>query len=712
MSVLGNQTNVTAGDAFFWRVGADTITAREFSSDTVATNTISTGSLIVGGISTTGSIVVAGNLTATGDINALNVTATDTLTSYFTNTQYITSYQGANIHSLLLADQIQGSNLVQFPYAILSSISTTSITLDGNTLDTAGQGFGAQLLLNGQPIATASTLTSSILTWSFYPAINDVDMNNFSLTGAGNVQGDNAFFYDGDFQNQITVPTVFATTLDSDQISTLQISTNTLRANSLRANTLNTSTINNVGTLTSQQADITTLNTTSITTATLTTTAGGTVDATNGSFGNLTVTNSANFSGTRPNFTTGINSSGANNFNNQSLDNCPNINTQGNTNMTIASANAMDLTAPTRIQLICDGGNDIGSVKPVNIIGRNGNRGQVNITAQPGYVNVGSQIQGEVNIVANGGGGVTAYATGGLINITANTGSSPILGTLTYSAIKLNAAGITSYAGFASPFVAVPGYNLIQASLGIELIAGSIPVIPNVPGTIYLYGATGIPQQTGGIRAQNGLGIDFIVPYPQGFNTQPYDLIISGNPAGQKVTLSNVRILQSDGGTASGFTSMTTSNFQASNIIMFGDGANNGNILGLSGLEKLLNFSNVSSLNVKSGLGTFATLVSQRASTQSLFISTINGLPFSAIIAPTIPSTFSDLTTNLLQANTISTNSLGAFTIANVSSINGFSIAQLVSSVSPPTPAPSTFLDLYASSFVANTIQANNISTI
>ena len=719
MSVLPNSTNISPGTQYFWTVDASTITAKSFISDRVLTDTLSTGSITTGAVSTTGSISVNGsvsitsNLTAAGDITALNVTATDTLNSYFINAEYITSYNGANIQNLLLANQIQGSNLVQFPQAILSSICTTSITLDGNTLDTAGVGPNASLLLNGQPIATISTLASSILTWSFYPALNDLDLNNFSIQAAATVQADNGNFFDVTAVNQVATSNIFATAMFLSSISSQITNANLIRAGEVSTLVLKANSAQIKNTLTAQQLDVTTLNATNITTATLVTTSGGSVTADNGNFGNLSVTNSANFSGSRPNFTTGINSSGANNFNNQSIDNAPNINTQGNQSMTIASANGMDLTAPTRIQLLVDGSNDIGSFKPINLIAGNGNRGQVNITGNPGFPVPGTpQTFGEVNIVANGGGSLLTYATGGSLNLTANTGSSPILGTVSYSAIKLNAAGITSYAGFASPLIAVPGYNLIQGSLGIELIAGSVPGLPNIPGTIYLYGATGVAQTTGGIRAQNGLGIDFIVPYPQGFNTQPYDLIISGNPAGQKVTLSNVRILQSDGGTASGFTSMTSSNLQASNIIMFGNGSNNGTILGLSGQEQLLNFSNVSTLNVRAGQGTFFQTINQQVSTQSLFISTINGLPFSAIIAPTIPSTFSDLTTNILQANTISTNSLGAFTIANVSSINGFSIAQLVSSVSPQAPAPSTFMQLFTSSLVASNIQTINISTV
>ena len=714
MSVLPSATNFTLSDAFFVKVvGASTITANSFIGDRGIFDSLSTGSITVNSISSSGTLVVGDNLIVGNDITALNITATDSLTTYFANTQYITSEQGANIKSLLLANQIQGSNLVQFPNAILSSITTTSITLDGNTLDTAGGGSGAVLLLNGQPVATASTLTSSILTWSLYPAIAPVDLSGQSLFGVTTLDADIINGYDLNAVNQITFGTnLFGTTGNLTTLKATNISTTALVASNLSTITLQSRTLSNSGTLTSQQADITTLNTTSITTDTLTTLAGGTVSGANGSFQNLNVSASANFSGSRPNFTTGINSSGANNFNNQSLDNCPNINTQGNTSMNIQSANAMELKAPTFVRLICDAGCNIAGYGAVELIGRNGNRGQVNITAQPGFISVGGQIQGEVNIVANGGGSLTAYATGGLINITANTGSSPVLGTLTYSAIKLNAAGITSYAGFASPFIAVPGYNLIQGSLGIELIAGSIPVIPNVPGTVYLYGATGIPQQTGGIRAQNGLGIDFIVPYPQGFNTQPYDLIISGNPAGQKVTLSNVRILQSDSGSASGFASISGTNITAKNFILSKDSVDNGLLLGLSGGEQLINFSNVSTLNVRAGQGTFFQTINQQVSTQSLFISTINGLPFSAIIAPTIPSTFSDLTTNLLQANTISTNALGAFILSNVSSVNGFSIAQLVSSVSPQAPAPSTFLQLFTSSFVATTILANNISTV
>ena len=666
MSVLANQTNINGDTYFFIRVDAQVMTTSSIVANTVTSEKIFGKSIAVSSIG-------ASTATITGDLTALNVTASDTLTSYYNNTQYLTANIGANIHGLLIAEQIQGTNLVQFPLATLSSISTTSITLDGNTLDTAGTGPGASLLLNGLPIATTSTLASSILTWSYYPALSNVDMNNKSLIGAANVQATTGSFYDITAVNQVVTSNIFATALFLSTVSSQTTNANLIKAGEVSTLVLKANSAQIKGTITAAQADVTTVNATTVTAANFATTVTGTVTADNANFKALSVTESASFAGTRPNFTTGINSSGANNFNNQSIDNAPNINTQGNQSMTIASANGMDLTAPTRIQLLVDGGNDIGSFKPINLIAGNGNRGQVNITGNPGYpVPATPQTFGEVNIVANGGGSLTTYATGGSVNITANTGSSPLLGTVSYSAIKLNAAGITSYAGFASPAIAVPGYNLIQGTLGIELIAGSVPGLPSVPGTIYLYGATGVAQTTGGVRCQNGLGIDFIVPYPQGFNTQPYDLIISGNGVGQKVTLSNVRILQSDGGTASGFTSMTTSNFQASNIVMFGNGTNNGTILGLSGLEKLINFNLVSSSSGTFGVGYFG-----------------------VVSTPLV-----------LADNTVSINA-SIQSLNNVSTIDGYTIAELVSSVGPPLVYPSTvstFIQLFTSSIATNGI--------
>lgn len=202
MSILPCQTNITANDYFFVKVDASTISGNSGIYDRLFTNSLSTGRITAGSISSLGNLQVGGNATIGSnlivkyDISGLNITATDTLTSYFNNTQYLTSDQGANIHSLLITSNIGGTGTLYYPISILSSISTTSITLDGNTLDTAGQGIGAELLLNGVPIATASTLASSILTWSYYPALSNVDFNNFGILGGGVIQADTGNFYD------------------------------------------------------------------------------------------------------------------------------------------------------------------------------------------------------------------------------------------------------------------------------------------------------------------------------------------------------------------------------------------------------------------------------------------------------------------------------------------------------------------------------------
>ena len=115
---------------------------------------------------------------------------------------------------------------------------------------------------------------------------------------------------------------------------------------------------------------------------------------------------------------------------------------------------------------------------------------------------------GQINLVADAGSvkieGVT-YGIGGLINITAN---SPL--TLPYnatSAIKLSAASILSYAGAVSPIGSLAGYNYIQGTLGVNIIAGSASSVPNTAGTNYLWGANGT-------KIQNTLYVDQIVNYP------------------------------------------------------------------------------------------------------------------------------------------------------------------------------------------------------
>ena len=723
MSVLANQTNATPGDAFFWRVNADTITAKTFvASSTIQTAALSTGTLLVGSISTSGSLNVQGNLNVAADITALNITATDTATSYFNNTQYLTSYNGANIHNLLLADQIQGSNLVQFPNAILSSITTTSISLDGNTLNTAGAGFGAELLLNGQPIATASTLTSSILTWSYWPAISNVDLNNFGILGGATVQADTGNFYNVNATNQITFATnLYGATGNLTKLNATDISTTALVASNVSTVTLQATTMSNAGTLTSKQADITTVNATDITTATLTTTVGGTVTADNGVFKNLSATNGASISGAALNLN-GQNITGTNNISAQSAS-ILNNNQVGTLTTASITAPITNSGFPLYINssgqntnvidywtVNVDRGVDFTDTAVVNINAGNGKYGIITLNANPGYtyLGVGSPVGGSVVINAQGG-SANGVAFGGTIALNAYSGT----GTLSNatSKITMNAAGILSWAGVGVPVGSVTGYNYIHGDATVSITAGSITAgIPPV-GTVYLYAGNGTV-------VQNGLYTDTISPRNNGGDLYIQGYKYSGTQ--RNVRLSNVESLYMNTTGTMIYADNITANTITFPQYIFG--GLNTSIIDLHTLNfipqiydgglgtsinniQLVHFVDTQNSAIDGLKYITFTQNSGIFNLSTLQVSSINGASFSGV--PTIISTFTDLTTNTFEANTISTGSLYAYTLAGVSSIDGYSIAQLVSSVSPPTPAPSTFLQLYTSS-----LQAQNISTI
>ena len=715
MSVLPNQTNATPGDAFFWRVDAEIITAKEFISySTIKTLAFSTGSITVGNISTTGSLSVV------GDVTALNLTATDTATSYFNNTQYLTSYNGANIHKLLLADQIQGSNLVQFPDAILSSITTTSIRLDGNTLDTAGAGVGAVLLLNGQPIATTPGVTSSIQTWSYWPAISTVQMSGQNLVGATNIQGDNAFFYNINAANQIVFATnLYGPTANLSNINTNLISSAALLASSIKTLNLSTvtlqaTTIKNVGTLTSQQADITTVNATSITTDSLTTLTGGTVSADNGVFKNLSGENAS----VTNSLSAGQNISAGNNLSGQSASIAGNNQVGTLTTNTITApvtnsgfplyinSSQQSVNVIDRWNLNVDRGIDVVDTAQVNINAQNGKNGIITLNAGSGSAFSG--LGGSVVINAYGGNTPLKVAYGGTIALNAYSGEIG-LSNIT-SKITLNAASILSWAGAGIPVGSVTGYNYVHGDVTTSITAGSVTAgIPPI-GTVYIYAGNGTV-------VQNGFFTDTI--YPRNYGS---DLFIQGyNYSGtqRNVRLSNVAAIYMNDGSV--FSADTISplhiNFP---IYPFG---------GVTTSIDNLHVLNFVPQNVDAGLGTsindiqlvhfvasqnsaidglkYITLTANSGifNLSTLQVSSINGAAFTGV--PTTISTFNNLTANTLSTNTISTGSLFAYNISGVSSIDGFSLAQLVSSVSPPTPAPSTFQQLYTSS-----LQANTVSTI
>jgi hypothetical protein len=189
----------------------------------------------------------------------------------------------------------------------------------------------------------------------------------------------------------------------------------------------------------------------------------------------------------------------------------------------------------TSFNVITDTINPLGGSK-INLIANNGSGGEIALNAKS---SITGSIGGKVSITADGG-NTGGFVYGGLVEITANTGGA--LPTGFTSAIKMSAASVLSYAGAVSPFASVAGYNFVYGTAGVNLIAGVPSVLPNVPGSVYMTGDIGVLGSSGGVRIKKGLSVDFITPLPLSG-----DLIVSGNPAGDKVQLSNVRSVAMEG---------------------------------------------------------------------------------------------------------------------------------------------------------------------
>lgn len=216
----------------------------------------------------------------------------------------------------------------------------------------------------------------------------------------------------------------------------------------------------------------------------------------------------------------------------------------------------------TNFSVVTDTINPLGGSKII-LDAKNGSGGEIDIHAES---SITGSIGGKVTITADGG-STGGLVYGGLVEITANTGG--ILPTGFTSAIKMSAASVLSYAGAVSPFGSVAGFNFVYGTGGVNICAGTPPILPNVPGSVYLTGDIGVLGSSGGVRVKQGLSVDWITPLPLSG-----DLIVSGNPAGDKVQLSNVRSVAMEGDiTGLGNLTMTGNIGGVSTISMSNTGA-------------------------------------------------------------------------------------------------------------------------------------------
>lgn len=562
MSLLGNQTNITQKDFFFLLANVSTLTANNIQA-----NNISTGNLIAGEaeISTINTFFVSTNFLEADSISSLNLEA---------------NYSEFSTSAILFGN--------------ISSIVTNNITLDGNTIDTGGVGFGAVLLLNGLPIATGTSSLSSIQDWSFFPALSTLKMNGYNISNAGNITCQNIF-------NALNVQTDTLSALTSATAPSAVIT-------NLR--TTNSSTINFVGSNAFVSGAVT----------------GGSFLGGVGTFTGVsslsvstgTVNGQPFISGSNwsqyPAVTT-VNLAG-NTLSNTASVVGTNIGLTTTSNIGLTAGNDINMSA-TDYSITADGGLIISDIANINLTAQNGNRGAINITANSGNNN---GVAGQIFLTANGG-QVAGVGTGGTIELTANT---PLGFSNLTSKISLNASGINSYAGSIPALASVYGYNFIYGQNGVYIAGGLPPGLPNVPGTTYIYGTLGIEMPSDAYMKN-------IYPYFDGINTPP-DLNITGryiipNLAQVNVRMSNVRYIYFQQGTQALIDGVGTINMSNGTI----SNANN-----IGGTGTISGYNTVSATNVGFTTATGTTVNSatvnannitgsNTVSTLSMGLSSING---------------------------------------------------------------------------------------
>ena len=695
---------------------------------------------------------------STINANTVNVSTINSLNIY--NSNLVTTNEinaaGGSISTI-------SSAYVYSSDVLCSTISAGTVVLDGNTLTTGGT---STLYFNGIPLVTVLNL-SSIGDWALEPAISTVNMNNNDIINARNI-----------FATNVTASATGSIKIlnTSNIVASNDIMTNTLEATGLitasgglsttfiKANLGNFSTFNSltttvstlnaiVGTISSLNANTVTASTgtfSSITgsfppilnysTLAVSTLSTVNITGSNATFNNLSNTNSAvfangaTFNGTRPNFNTGINTSGPNNFNNQNVDNLSNVN---GTVIAVNATTSLGLQSQFHTDVVADRGTDVSDHSVVNLSAKNGSGGIVNITGDAASV-LGLTPASQVNMTAAGN---IAYAAnspiGGKVSIAANAGSvsiafpvgsilagngevditaySYIGGTgITPGVVKISGGTCSMYAGPVSAVSGVYGYNYVYGTLGNNITAG-IPSggIPTYPGTNYLYGYNGT-------SINNGLFTDELRNYGSS------NLNISAKTGNwvnisscQAIYMGNNPIIDGGGGTTSqinnfNFVGTSKASIQQLYGISTVDNTLVGGALGISDLNiltfagpggsyniNLTSSSNINitptsggNLNINGALIGTSTIKAPVLSTLNLNISSLNGSAYPA------PGAWVSTATSRLD---MASYPIAVSSLTGLSSINGVSFPFA-------TPTVSSFTNLYATNASTTNLLVSSIN--
>jgi len=540
-----------------------------------------------------------------------NATNASESISYFLKTSELSSING-NAAQLVIST-VKGWSL----YPAVSPVncgnqpilSTNAIQLDNVTLTATFD----ELFVNGVPIVTSTAFAqlSSIADWAYFEAISSINAGNNDLYNVRNIASQNIFNALNvqtdtlTALTSLTAPKATLTTIANTNLSTVNVQATNLKATNI-ANT-------NLSTVNVQAATVQSFN---VSTNTVTCSNLNALNINGGS--NFNVANWANYPAV-----------------NDIQMNSHNITTNSNLAINapigtlLGSGYGISQTAG-QIDITADRGAAVGLDTNLNIVSQNGFRGNITIEAKQGY----QGLNGILNLKASGG-TVAGIGQGGKINITALTPAG--VSNLT-SAISFNAGGINSYAGVASPIASVFGYNFIQGSLGVSLVAGLPAGVPNVPGTIYCYAPLGLEIGTDTYLTN-------VYPYWNGFGGIN-DLKIQGRTVG----LSNAYTVLSN-----------------CRDIYMENNATIHNVANISGNNAV--FSTVT-VNGSPVLTTYISSFNS-ASISTLTAGTING---SAPITKYISSFPNVYVTSNLYAPTVNTENITSGTTLAVTAVNDISV--------------------------------------